>query len=103
MFKVSCADPIPNGHCAPREHEVYVMCQDHSIQSVFDPKTKIGWYLIEDNNEFFYRAMESAFAKKCYVFFHGRLDDIPAGDSQKPQFAEVIEQGDDGEDEVSSV
>jgi hypothetical protein len=95
-----------NLHCRPRENEVYVMCKDHSIQSVFQPQALIGWELIEDRNDFFYRVKQlNQEPIKCSVFWHGRLEDIPAGVTgiDMPQCAEVIEQGGESEEEVSSV
>lgn len=96
-------------HYTPRENEVYVMCKDHSIQSVFDPQALIGWELIEDSNDFFYRVTQLyQEPKKCIVLWHGHMEDIPAGGNQviaefMPQNAEVIEQGSGSEAEVSSM
>lgn len=102
---------------SPKRNEVYVMCQDGSIQSVFDPTLPIGWELIEDNSEFFYRVTQVGHEpKKFSVFYHGKLNEIPAGTGhigskiaiyrrivEQPESAVIEEQGDDGEPEVNSV
>lgn len=120
MFKVSGVESLDFGlqrtvshyghgdnlHCKPRENEVYVMCKDRSIQSVFEPQALIGWELIEGDCDFFYRVKQPHQEPiTCSVFWHGHLEDIPDGVTviDMPQCAEVIEQGGESEDEVSSM
>ena len=42
----------------PKRNELYVVCQDGSIQSVHEPSRPIGWELIEDGDEFWYRVTQ---------------------------------------------
>jgi len=103
----------------PKRNELYVVCKDGSIQSVHEPSRPIGWELIEEGDEFWYRVTQMNHPKKrCAVRYHSRTEDPPAGrgrigsvvtfgrsymDSQdSPQFGEISEQKDEGESEVSS-
>ena len=98
----------------PRRNELYVVCKDLSIQSVYEPSRSIGWELIEDGDEWFYRVTQMNHPRKrCTVRYHSRIEDPPAGRGHigsvvqicrrvdQPQEAAVTEQKDDG-DEVSS-
>ena len=99
----------------PRRNELYVVCMDGSIQSVHSPDRPIGWELIEDGDEWFYRVTQMNHPRKrCAVRYHSRVEDPPKGRGpigsvvvacrrieDPPQNAEVTEQKDDG-DEVSS-
>ena len=98
----------------PRRNELYVVCRDGSIQSVNEPNRPIGWELIEDGDDWWYRVTQMNHPRKrCAVRYHSRDEDPPAGGHQvgsvvvacrrveQPQEAEVTEQKDDGE-EVSS-
>ena len=101
----------------PVKNELYVVCKNGTIQSVYKPERPIGWELIEDGDEWFYRVTQMNHPRKrCAVRFQGRTDDPPAGRGRigsvvvaarrctdEPQNAEVTEQkaGSDGE-EVSS-
>lgn len=101
----------------PQRNELYVVCQDGSIQSVHEPSRPIGWELIEDGDEFWYRVTQmNHVPKRCLVRYHSRVADPPVGRGQigsvvyvcrrrdEPQFAEVIEQQEDeGDAEVSSI
>lgn len=80
MFRVTIQNPIfppPNQDpCeVPVEHEVYVMCEDGSIQSVFRPDLPIKWELIEKRGDFFYKTEEQT--KECLVWWHGKMQNIP--------------------------
>lgn len=98
----------------PQRNELYVVCKDLSIQSVYEPSRPIGWELIEEGTEWFYRVTQMNHPRKrAMVTYHGRMEDPPAGRGsigsvvqicrrvEKPQTAEVTEQKDDGE-EISS-
>jgi len=98
MFRVTIQDPIfPPSNQDPREvpveHEVYVMCEDGSIQSVFRPELPINWELIETHGNFFYKIEEQT--KECLVWWHGKMKDIPEGSKDLPdipcEFNSVIE------------
>lgn len=94
----------------PKRNELYVVCKDGSIQSVHEPGRHIGWELIEDGDEWFYRVTQMNHSRKrCAVRYHSRTDNPPAGNGRigymdrqdSPQFAEITEQKDTGE-EMSS-
>jgi hypothetical protein len=94
----------------PQRNELYVVCKDGSIESVYEPSRPIGWELIEDGDEWFYRVTQVNHPRKrCAVRYHSRIEDPPAGRGsigsvvtfERPQKAEITEQKDHG-DEVSS-
>jgi hypothetical protein len=94
----------------PKRNELYVVCSDGSIQSVHEPSRPIGWELIEDGDEFWYRVTQMNHPKKRgAVRYHSRTDDPPVGRGavgsvvtvETSQEAEVTTQRDDG-DEVTS-
>ena len=86
----------------PCPNTTYVVCQDGTIQNYHDPTSPVNWKLTEDPMGWYYDGN-----KPLAVYFRGRTDDPPIGASymdrqDSPQFGEVIEQSDGGEDEVSS-
>ena len=99
----------------PVKNELYVVCKNGTIQSVYEPERPIGWELIEDGDDWFYRVTQMNHPRKrCAVRFQGRTDDPPAGRGpigsvvvacrrveDPPQNAEITEQKDQGE-EISS-
>ena len=98
----------------PKRNELYVVCKDGSIKSVHEPNRPIGWELIEDGDEFWYRVTQMNHPRKrCMVRYHSRVEDPPTGSgsigsvvtverrADPPQEAEITEQNDDG-DEVAS-
>ena len=98
----------------PKRNELYVVCQNGTIQSVYEPDRPIGWELIEEGDEFWYRVTQMNHPRKrCAVRYHSRVEDPPVGRGcigsvvvacrrvETPQNAEVTEQTDTG-DEVSS-
>jgi hypothetical protein len=98
----------------PKRNELYVVCKNGTIQSVYEPDRPIGWELIEDGNDWYYRVTQMNHPKKrCAVRYHSRIEDPPVGRGsigsvvqicrrvEPPQEAEVTEQKDTG-DEVSS-
>lgn len=98
----------------PRRNELYVVCKDGSIQSVHEPSRPIGWELIEDGDEWFYRVTQMNHPRKrCAVRYHSRVADPPAGSGHversymdrqdAPQFGEVTEQKDEGEEVTSQL
>jgi hypothetical protein len=95
----------------PKRNELYVVCQNGTIQSVYEPSRPIGWELIEDGDEFWYRVTQMNHPRKrCAVRYHSRTEDPPAGRGavgsvvtvETSQEAEVTEQKDD-RDEVTSI
>ena len=99
----------------PSRNELYVVCQDLSIQSVYEPAKSIGWELIEDGDEWFYRVTQMNHPRKrCTVRYHSRVEDPPKGRGhigsvvqicrrvESPQKAEISEQKDAGEPDVTS-
>jgi len=96
------AEQIDSLKGGPQRNELYVVCKDGSIQSTYEPTRPIGWELIEDGDEWFYRVTHMNHPRKrCMVMYHSRVEDPPSGNRHKPQKAEITEQKDTG-DEVSS-
>jgi hypothetical protein len=96
----------------PTRNELYVVCKDGSIQSVYEPSRPIGWELIEDGDEFWYRVTQMNHPpKRCAVRYHSRVDDPPHGRGyigsivtvERPQKAEITEQRDQGQEVTSAV
>ena len=100
----------------PKRNELYVVCKDLSIQSVHNPDRPIGWELIEDGDEWFYRVTQMNHPRKrCAVSYHSRTEDPPEGRGrigsvvtferriETPQNAEVTEQKDEGQEAISAV
>ena len=94
----------------PKRNELYVVCKDGSIQSVHEPSRPIGWELIEDGDEWFYRVTQMSHPKKrCAVRYHSRVENPPAGHGrigsvvtvEVPQNAEIAEQKDKGPEVTS--
>jgi hypothetical protein len=94
----------------PKRNELYVVCKDGSIQSVHEPSRPIGWELIEDGDEWFYRVTQMNHPKKrCAVRYHSRTEDPPAGSVERsymdrqdsPTFGEITEQKDKGPEVTS--
>ena len=103
----------------PQRNELYVVCQDGSIQSVHEPSRPIGWELIEGEfDDWYYRVTQMNHPRKrCAVRYHSRTENPPVGHGRigsvvtlersymdrqdSPQFGEVTEQKDEG-DEVAS-
>jgi hypothetical protein len=95
----------------PKRNELYVVCKDGSIQSVYEPSRPIGWELIEEGDEFWYRVTQMNHPRKrCAVRYHSRTEYPPSGRGavgsvvtvETSQEAEVTEQKDDG-DEMTSI
>jgi len=96
----------------PKRNELYVVCKDGSIQSFHEPSRPIGWELIEDGDEFWYRVTQMNHPRKrCAVRYHSRVEDPPAGHGrigsvvtiERPQNAEVTEQEEEGEEVTSQL
>jgi hypothetical protein len=98
----------------PKRNELYVVCKDLSIQSVYEPDRPIGWELIEDGNDWYYRVTQMNHPKKrCAVRYHSRTEDPPAGRGRigsvvtverrlaTPEDAEITEQEEEGEEVTS--
>ena len=68
---------------SPQRGELYVICQDGSVQSVYQPGRPIGWQLLEDENGFYWRVTQvNHRPKPCMVGFHSRVADPPVGGRQ---------------------
>jgi len=99
----------------PKRNELYVVCRDGTVQSVYEPDRPIGWELIEDGDAWFYRVTQMNHPRKrCSVRFHSLVDDPPAGRGaigsvvqicrrveDVPQNADIIEQKDVGPEATS--
>lgn len=101
----------------PKRGELYVVCRDRSVQSVWHPERSIGWVLLEAGDQWFYCVTQANHKPKpCMVSYHATSEDPPDGNGtiggfwrgpyklpDTPQKAEVIEQSlDEGEPEVGS-
>ena len=96
----------------PQRNELYVVCKDGSIQSVHDPSRPIGWELIEDGDEWFYRVTQMNHQRKrCAVRYHSRTDDPTPGRGrigsvvtiEITQKATITEQKDEGAEVDSDI
>lgn len=124
-----CRTPSTYGYgsrleLAPRRNDLYVMCADGSVQSVWEPDRPIGWELHETPNGWSYRISQVGFAPvSCLVRYHSRAEIIPMGggsvgtivaleslnDGENPELsidfsrhATIYESPDEGEPEVTS-
>ena len=102
---------------APNKSELYIVCKDGSIQSVYDPSKPIGWELIEENSQWFYRVTQMNHEPKpCLVRYHSTDPNPPKGRGMigsvvfaarrvvdEPQDAEIIEQKDDDLEVISKL
>jgi len=115
LLRTTSTSGLLNLEGGPKRNELYVVCKDLSIQSVYEPSRPIGWELIEDGDEFWYRVTNHT-RKRCAVRYHSRTDDPPQGCGpigsvvvacrrveDSPQNAEVTEQKDDGEEFTSKM
>jgi len=100
----------------PVKNELYVVCNNGTIQSVYEPDRPIGWELIEEGDGFWYRVTQMNHPRKrCAVRYHSRVEDPPVGRGsigsvvvacrriEEPQKAEVTEQKDEGEEVTSQL
>jgi len=93
---------------SPKNNELYVVCKDGSIQSVYNPSSSIGWELFEENSAWFYRVTQMNHKPKpCLLRYHSTDPNPPAGrghigsvvmacrrNIDTPQEAEITEQKD---------
>lgn len=105
MFQAAPLPTTSTPEGCPRTNVTYVVCQDGSIQDMYEPNRPIEWELLEDENGWYYRVTRMNHEPKpLAVFFRGNADPVPAGRrAEEPQMAEIIEQNDDGHEEVVSV
>lgn len=105
---------IPSLEGTPQSRTTYVVCRDGSIQAQYDRRREIGWELLENGDEWFYRVTQMNHKPKPLAVFHmGTTDDIPAGRGKigsvvfratmydPPQMAEMTTQKDEGEEVTS--
>jgi hypothetical protein len=103
----------------PKSNEVYIICKDLTVQSVYEPEKPIGWELLEENDTWGFRVTQMGFKPQpCHVRFVGSDPNPPEGgrgtgtrvlcamysreEAFAPQEAIIIEFEEDGEPEVSS-
>jgi hypothetical protein len=92
----------------PKRNELYVVCKNGTIQSVYEPGRPIGWELIEEGDEFWYRVTQMNHPRKrCAVRYHSRVEDPPAGRGHIGSVvtfeAAITEQKDEGEEVTSQL
>ena len=90
---ISCYGGVPAD--APRLNELYVICKDGSVQSVYQPERTISWTIYEEGNTFYY-----AHRKPCLVRYHSKVP--PPLGRAVPQCAEIRHQEDVGEEVTSA-
>lgn len=95
------ANRFNNTPGAPKRGELYVICRDGSVQSVWRPESPVEWTLIEDDDKFYFSSPNGPVP--CFVRYHATSEDPPVGRHATPQVAEIITKNDDGEIEVSSL
>lgn len=106
---------IPDLEGAPQPRQTYVVCRDGSVQAWGDRERPIGWELLEDGDQWFYRVTQMSHKRKpLAVFYMGTTEDIPVGRGKigsvvvcatirdPPQMAEMTEQNDEGEEVTSA-
>ena len=84
---------------APRPNDLYVVCQDGSVQSVWEPDRPIGWEIFETENGWSYRVTQVGFEPRpCLVRYHSRAEEIrPGGHGVgNSRFAAIYEDGEEG-------
>ena len=80
-----CRTPSTYGHgnhleLAPCRNDLYVICADGSVESVWDPARPIGWELLESENGWSYRVTQVGFEPRpCIVSYHSRAVEIRPG------------------------
>lgn len=117
LYPTASTYGLVNLEDVPKRNELYVVCQDGSIQSVHEPDRPIGWELIEDGLETYYRVTQMNHKRKrCAIWFHSRTEAPPAGRGfigsvvtferrivDRPQDAEMTEAQDPGDEVTSAV
>jgi hypothetical protein len=104
-----------NLELAPRPNDLYVVCQDGSVQSVWEPDRPIGWEIFETENGWSYRVTQVGFEPRpCLVRYHSRAEEIRPGGrgvgtcvllaplETYSRFAAIYEDAEEGEPEVTS-
>jgi hypothetical protein len=107
QFYIDCFDLTrPEG--LPRRNELYVVCQDGSIQVANSPGTPVKWKLIETVDDEWYcllplTAVQPVLvAVPCSVRYHSRVTDPPPGRGS-PTHAEITDQKDEGSEVTSQL
>lgn len=73
------AEPIFLRDEGPKRGELYVICRDGSVQSVWQPERLIDWTLMESTPETHYYFGTLNDPKPCLVFYHATSEDPPEG------------------------
>jgi len=64
----------------PKRNELYVICRDGSVKSLWDPDQPIGWSLMESGDQWFYcEKRAGADPKPCLVRYHATSENPPPG------------------------
>jgi len=64
----------------PKRNELYVVCLDGSVQSVWDPEQQTGWVLVEPGDQWFYcETRAGATPRPCFVRYHATAEAPPVG------------------------
>jgi len=77
--------PVEKPEWEPTVNELYIICQDGSVQSVFDSNLRIGWELVEQDNEWFYRLnQDGQNLRRGQVSYHATSERPPMGHGKTP-------------------
>lgn len=72
--------PLGKPEWEPRINELYVICKDGTVQSVYEPEMRIGWELVDENDGWFYRLNQpGAGLRRCLVRYHATSENPPDG------------------------
>jgi hypothetical protein len=94
----------------PKGGELYIICRDGSVQSVYEPSRPIGWELLENDDRFYWRVTQVGFSpERATIFSVDYANEYPNGKGfigmgvsfSTSRDAMVID-FDDGDDEVTS-
>ena len=90
---------------APRHNDLYVVCQDGSVQSVWEPDRPIGWEIFESETGWSYRVTQVGFEPQpCLVRYHSQAEEIRLGGCgvASSRLGAIHEDDEEGEPEVTS-
>ena len=72
--------PLGKPEWEPRSNELYVICKDGTIQSVYDPGLPIAWELVDEDGAWFYRVNAPGQGlRACLVRYHATCEEPPEG------------------------
>lgn len=97
MFRVNSSHYGAKYEEFPVRNETYVVCQDGTIQAMYDPERCILWSLVEGDD-----GWSDGQGNPLIVSFVGWRADVPEGHGSDSTNAYIIDFAEEGEPEVSS-